>query len=71
MIKIKEGDKLVIIKSISKYAIVPENFHYKIEFYYDGCLDYEWKRGSHGMASDLCETIDQAKRKAKYYLKKG
>lgn len=67
----------MIIKynSIHRTAIVRESKGitlqpYVVDFYYDGYPDFEWKRGSHGMSCDLCDTLEQAKRKANNYIKK-
>lgn len=70
-IKIYEnGKRKAIITKKSEYTIVSEKYSYVVNFYYDGFPDYEWKRGAHGIACDLCETLGQAKRKAKYYISK-
>lgn len=63
------------IEGTHRLAIVREskglvNQPYAVSFYYDGYPDYEWKKGSCGIACDLCDTIEQAIRKAKYYIKK-
>lgn len=39
-----------------------------VDFYYDGYPDYEWKKGSHGIACEICDTLEQARRKARYYV---
>lgn len=57
---------MAIVQDTAGIATEP----YTVSFYYDGFPDFEWKRGSHGIACDLCNTIEQAMRKAKYYLKK-
>ena len=43
---------------------------YVVDFYYDGAPDFEWKRGAHGMACEICNTLNQAKSKAEYYVLK-
>lgn len=56
-------------------AIVKEGTYlcegqFVVNFYYDNYCDYEWKKGSHGIACDICKTLEEAKRKARYYVKK-
>ena len=41
---------------------------YVVDFYYDGHPDFEWKKGAHGMSCDICDTLEQAKRKARRYV---
>mgnify|MGYP007101837774 CR=1 FL=1 len=43
---------------------------YYIIFKYDGYLDYEWKKGSHGVYCDVCDTLQSAKGKARRYINK-
>lgn len=62
-------------KNIHRKAVVKDGKYfcegkYVVSFYYDGFPDYEWKKGSHGVACDICDTLEQAKRKADYYVKK-
>lgn len=66
----ENGKRRAVIKKRNDIAIIPEKYNFTIFFYYDGFPDYEWKRGSCGVNCDLCETLDQAKRKAKYYINK-
>ena len=65
-IKLKKGHRMAIVRDAVGIVTEP----YMVSFYYDGLPDFEWKRGSHGIACDLCDTLEQAMRKAKYYLKK-
>lgn len=56
-----------------RVAIVREGTYMSIgkvvvDFYYDGYPDYEWKKGSHGIACEICDTLEQARRKARYYV---
>ena len=60
----KNGNRLAIVKTSSI------SNDYDVWFYYDGMPDYEWKKGSHGIAMDICKTLEQAKKKAKYYVNK-
>lgn len=50
---------------ISESSIIPG---WSVSFYYDGFPDYEWKRGSNGVACDTGLTKKQAIRKARYYV---
>ena len=70
-IKIYEnGHRKTVIKKVNPNAIIPSVYKFTIDLYYDGFPDYEWKRGSGGIACDLCKTLEQAKRKAKHYVNK-
>lgn len=56
-----------------RVAIVREGTYMSIgkvvvDFYYDGYPDYEWKKGSHGIACEICDSLEQARRKARYYV---
>lgn len=63
--------KAIRIENGKRMAIIRESrFGYSIFFYYDKELDYEWKRGAHGMACDTCDTLAKAKAKAKRYVSK-
>ena len=71
-----ESDRLYVVKNGSKMARVRAGDYFTkgkfvVDFFYDGLPDYEWKKGSHGIASDICETMEQAKRKANYYVRKA
>jgi len=67
-------DKLTIRKGNRAAIVVPGTYmvygKYVVHFYYDGYPDYEWKRGSDGIPCDICDTREQAIRKAKYYVNK-
>ena len=68
-----QSEKLFEIQGTNRKAIIRKSPYVKgivVDFYYDGFPDYEWKRGSAGIACDICETLEQAKAKAKYYVKK-
>lgn len=67
--------KDIVLKKGHRRAEIKEGMYftsgqYVVSFYYDGFPDFEWKSGSHGIACDICDTVEQAIRKAKYYLKK-
>ena len=66
----ENGKRKAVINKRNDMAIVPKEYNFTVYFYYDGLPNYEWKRGSDGLACDLCETLEQAKRKAKYYINK-
>ena len=66
----ENGKKRAVITKRNDLAMMPKKYNYVVSFYYEGFPDYEWKRGSHGISCDLCETLEQAKRKAKYYISK-
>lgn len=56
-----------------RVAIVREGTYMSIgkvvvDFYYDGYPDFEWKKGSHGIACEICDSLEQARRKARYYV---
>ena len=66
-------------KSLARYekehrvAIIKEGVYMSagkviVSFYYDGFPAYEWKKGSNGVPCDICDTLEQAKRKARYYI---
>lgn len=68
-----ESKKLFVVKNGKRMAQIRKTNIMKgfvVDFYYDGYPDYEWKRGSHGISCDICDTIEQAKRKANYYVSK-
>lgn len=70
-----ESSRLYVTKGTHRSAIVKKapstvTEDYVVYFYYDNEADFEWKRGAHGMNCDLCDTIEQAKRKANYYVNK-
>lgn len=70
-----ESDRLFVIKSEHRTAEIKKGVahcegQYVVYFYYDGLCDYEWKRGAHGTNCEICDTLEQAKRKAKYYIDK-
>jgi hypothetical protein len=63
--------KVIKFENGKRRATITESrFGYSIFFYYDNVLDYEWKRGAHGMACDNCDTLAKAKAKAKRYISK-
>lgn len=67
--------KIAQYKGTHRMARVSEGTYfnkgkYIVSFYYDGYPDYEWKRGSHGIACTICDTLAQAKRISKYYIQK-
>ena len=71
----QEKSILFEIRSRDRHAIVKRGSHfcdgkYVVYFYYGGYADHEWKKGSHGIACDVCDTLEQAKRKANYYVAK-
>lgn len=65
-------DRTVIKKGLRRADIMktPYGVGYTVYFYYDGYSDYDWKKGSCGCACDTGLTLEQAKRKAKYYVNK-
>lgn len=64
-------DVMVLGKGKRKACIrIMEDGRYYISFLYDGDYDYEWKKGAHGMFCDICNTLQQAKGKAKRYINK-
>ena len=68
----KNMNKMVFEKGERK-AIVSKSdwgFGWIVQFYFGGYQDYEWKRGSGGIALDSDLTKEQAIRKAKYYINK-
>ena len=65
-IVLKNGHRMAVIQDAQGIVDKP----YSVSFWYDGYPDFQWKRGSGGVACDLCDTVAQAKRKARYYLKK-
>lgn len=66
----ENGKRKAIIYKKHEGAIIPKEYNFSVFFYYDGLPDYEWKRGSGGVPCDSCVTLEQAKRKAKYYVNK-
>jgi hypothetical protein len=61
----------MIFENGKRKAVITETRHgITVFFYYDGYADKEWKKGSHGMACDVCKTLSQAKGKAKRYVQK-
>ena len=70
-----ESKRLYVVKNTHRSAMVREGDYfckgkYVVDFFYDGLSDYDWKKGSHGIACDICDTFEQAKRKANYYVNK-
>lgn len=68
-----ESENLFAIKKGNKEAMVRKSEFikgYTVSFYYDGEPDFEYKRGSGGNSVEVCKTMEQAKRKAKYYVNK-
>jgi hypothetical protein len=70
-----ESNRLYATKAEHRSAIVKKGSYfcegkYVVDFYYDNASDFEWKRGAHGMSCDICDTFEQAKRKANNYVKK-
>ncbi len=61
-------------EGIHRTAVIKTNEYFKgkyiVNFYYDGCQDYEWKKGSDGVASDIVDDLKKAEAKAKRYIKK-
>jgi len=63
--------KKIIFENGKRKAVIEETRHgISVFFYYDGYLDTQWKKGSHGIACDTCKTLSQAKGKAKRYVQK-
>lgn len=62
--------RVAVITDNTDHPILHDRYPFAVYFYYDGMCDYEWKRGSHGIACDLCETLEQATGKARRYVKK-
>lgn len=69
----KYTDRKLFIKGNRKAEVQFSNYvgKFTVHFYYDGFQDFEWKRGSDGVACDLCDTYEQACRKARYYVRKA
>lgn len=70
-----ESKRLYAVRGTHREAMVRKGTYlcegkFVVDFYYDGLPDHEWKRGSHGISCDICDTLDQAKRKADYYVGK-
>jgi len=64
-IKVYEnGKRKAIIRESSGIVSEP----YAVDFLYDGYPDYEWKKGSHVVAVELCSTLKQARSKARSYI---
>lgn len=61
----------IVFENGKRKAVIEETRHgISVFFYYDGYPDTEWKRGSHGMWCDTCDTLAKAKAKAKRYVQK-
>lgn len=53
--------KKIIFENGKRKAVIEETRHgISVFFYYDGYLDTQWKKGSHGIACDTCKTLSQA-----------
>lgn len=70
-----ESDRLYVVKGEHRSARVVKGSYFTegkfvVDFFYDGLPDYEWKKGSSGVACAICDTLEQAKRKAQYYVNK-
>lgn len=66
-----KNNVLVFEKGYRKVRIskTRDNKYYMV-FFFMNDYDYEWKKGSHGMYCDVCDTLTSAKAKAKRYINK-
>lgn len=65
-IRYESGLRMAIIRKGSYFTADK----WVVDFYWNGYVDFEWKRGANGVACDICDTLESAKRKARYYVSK-